>query len=708
MKRVFISSAGAVLGLLVTSSAFSKPSQVDKLISADNAKHERGPTVTTKPIGDLALLRRTTLDLIGRIPTHEEITQYQNWPASERKTKLVDKLLKDPRYADRWTVFFSDLLRIRSSATGGNSLLAYTHKAIKLNRPWDELAREIVSANGTTGKVPAVGFILGEDADPMALAAATGQMLLGVRIQCAQCHNHPFDVWKQKQFYQLATYFGKTRRVENQFSRRVYTTEAKDTNVLWPPERRKPKTRSAVLPKFPIELDEYETKPSFVKRLEAKREALRVASTKGAAGKKLDDLLEDVDTSKAFTKAGFSRDVENDVKTQTRALDVEGDLYKQSVDRTELAKLITSPYNRYFSRNMVNRLWAELVGRGFYEPVDDFQDIVSHRKTLDYLCEEFVANGYDIKWLIKTIVQTDAYALGHLTGDVSAENQQKALEAFTATRQRRMVSEALYDSIVIAGHLTDYKWPAGANIRTYTERVRVAIEPDLPKDGIPAPIKPTPENAPPNMQSGMMAMKARGGYDLENQISLNFDELLKSELKKDLQSMKQMNDAELEKKQRMQEMAAQNQNNPRMRYRYEKVERKTDDNPRFGSTMRMATPAPPAHFLRVFGQPARDGLGQFRDEMPSMRQQLMMLNGKATHEASRVGPMEPMFKYLGNGKQDIASAIRLAYLEIFTRLPDEDEMMFAKQIVGTGKPALYGMADLRWALLNSNEFRYLP
>ena len=67
-----------------------------------------------------------------------------------------------------------------------------------------------------------------------------------------------------------------------------------------------------------------------------------------------------------------------------------------------------------------------------------------------------------------------------------------------------------------------------------------------------------------------------------------------------------------------------------------------------------------------------------------------------------------MFKYLGGGKQNIADAIRLAYLEIFTRLPDGDEMIFAKQIVGTGKPALDGMADLRWALLNSNEFRYLP
>ena len=85
-----------------------------------------------------------------------------------------------------------------------------------------------------------------------------------------------------------------------------------------------------------------------------------------------------------------------------------------------------------------------------------------------------------------------------------------------------------------------------------------------------------------------------------------------------------------------------------------------------------------------------------------------MLNGKAIHEASRVGPMEPMWKLLGRGKQDIDRAIGLAYLEIFTREPTAAEWSMAREIVGAGKPALDGMADLRWALLNSNEFRYLP
>jgi hypothetical protein len=91
-----------------------------------------------------------------------------------------------------------------------------------------------------------------------------------------------------------------------------------------------------------------------------------------------------------------------------------------------------------------------------------------------------------------------------------------------------------------------------------------------------------------------------------------------------------------------------------------------------------------------------------------MRQQLMMLNGKATHEAARVGPMEPMYQYLGGEKQNIGQAIQLAYMEILTRQPSAAELTFAREVVGTGKPALAGMADLRWALLNSNEFRYIP
>ena len=688
--------------LITTLSVLAGSAKVDALLAQQNAKAEQ-PIAVAKGIDDLTFLRRASVDVIGRIPTAAEVREFQKWPATERRAKLVEKLLAHPRYADRWTVFFSDILRIRSNATGGNAFLAYLHQSLSKNRSWDAMSREMLSANGSSGKVPAVGLILGEEVDAMAMAAATSQMFLGVRMQCAQCHNHPFDVWKQKQFYELATYFGKTRRIENQFSRRVYTTEGKETTVLWPPERKKPPVRNPVAPKFPFELEEFTSVPSHVKRFEAKRAKEALAASGTAEGKSLSALLDDANPDAAFeNERGFGKAVSQEVKAATQALDIEGDLYRQSVQRTELAEKVTSPYNRYFARNMVNRMWAELIGRGFYEPVDDFQDIVTHRETLNYLSDEFVASGYDIKGLIRMIMMTEAYSRGHLAPEVALADRQSSEENFASAASRRMVSEVLYDSIVVAGHLTDYKWPAGANVRTYTERVRMV---DGVVEGGPAATR----GNTPNMDSGMITpAMGGGGYDLEGQIALNFGELLKSELEKDLASMKMMSDAELERQKQMQAMAQPGNTGPRRTYKYVEVERKVDDNPRFGSTMRIATPAPPAHFLRVFGQPARDSLANIREHTPSMRQQLMMLNGKATHEAARVGPMEPMHTLLGGDKQDVAGAIKLAYLEILTREPDAEELAFAREVVGTGKPALDGMADLRWALLNSNEFRYIP
>jgi hypothetical protein len=117
----------------------------------------------------------------------------------------------------------------------------------------------------------------------------------------------------------------------------------------------------------------------------------------------------------------------------------------------------------------------------------------------------------------------------------------------------------------------------------------------------------------------------------------------------------------------------------------------------------MATPAPPAHFLRVFGQPDRTGLGEFRDASSSLRQQLMMLNGRMTHEASRVGPLEPIHRLL---EKDPALAIDWAYQEILTRLPDAEEKSEARALLSDNPKE--GIADLRWALLNSHEFRFIP
>jgi hypothetical protein len=121
---------------------------------------------------------------------------------------------------------------LRANAPGGAQLTAYVHKAIDEGMSYDVLTRNLIRTNGRANTTPEVGFVLGDDANPLAMAAVTSQVFLGVRIGCAECHDHPFDSWTRETFYGLAAFYGKTRRIENMFTNSVYTTEAEETAVL--------------------------------------------------------------------------------------------------------------------------------------------------------------------------------------------------------------------------------------------------------------------------------------------------------------------------------------------------------------------------------------------------------------------------------------------------------------------------------------------
>ena len=722
MSRTWTVVCLAVLTAVNSGVAFAESSadgsRLSKVLNQENG--ELG--VTVKPVSlvdDTAYLRRVSVDLIGRIPSHDEIQQYLAWSTAERRSKLIDRLMADPRFTDRWTTFLADMLRLRSNSPGGSAALAFVHKAVEDDMPYDELARRFISANGKAGAVPEVAYVLGDNADPMALAGVTSQVFMGIRISCAQCHDHPFDKWTREDFYGFAAYFGKTRRYENQFTNTVYTQEMKTSTVLWPPEGDAENSeRKPVMPKFLIDLIDSKARPDFIARLESTRkaeqdliEASLAATSKSAS---IDDLLlgasdKALDRAKGKKKSSF--DVASEARRERESIDLNADMRSQSELRTDLAEMIASPRNRYFAWNFVNRTWAELVGRGIVEPVDDFQDAnpASHPKTLDFLADEFVASGFQIKPLVKMIVTSEPYQRGQATGLEEAE-QEELRAAFLAAPARRMLGEVLYDSILTAGHLFEYKHPQGVNTKTVTERIRVAVL----REGQAGAITPqslTSDGESPAMKAQVAAAMAakQAAYNLESGIELNFDDVLKKAKEKANESvvvekMAMKSDEELE----AERMQMDGNNRRRFKYVYKTVERTFDDNPIFGSAFRMASPAAPQHFVRIFGQTDRTQVGVPRDHSPSMRQALMMLNGKMTHEASRVGPFEPMHKLLVGEKANLAEAVRRAYLEILTRDPAADEVELAKSIVNDSDTTLEGMADLRWVLLNSNEFRYLP
>lgn len=681
---------------------------LDEILAKENA--EKGVTLApVSLVDDMGFARRICLDLAGRIPTGKEISAYLKWPADERRQKLVSLYMTDEGFANRWSAFLADMLRIRSTEEGGTQLLAYVHNAITTDMPYDEMCRRMISANGKAGRTPEIGFVLGDDADPMALASATAQVFMGIRISCAQCHDHPFDKWTRKDFYSVAAYFGKTLRRENNLTNTVYTTEGDKTTVLWPPEdEADADERSPLEPSFPFPyLDETESLPFLTRFENLRSEKDAKAAGQSKAGPSVDDLFANASSkTKSRLRGGFgaSMKVSTEAKDAIREIDVNADLYKRSQMRNELSRLVTSPRNRYFARALINRLWKDLVGTGFVEPIDDFRDSnpASHPKTMDYLAEEFVANDFSFRWLVKEIVSSDAYQRAHVALEVDPIERGQLEQDFLATPMRRMKAEAMYDSIVTAGHLFEVKHLPGQNPRTFQRRSRVAIETEAgPADEQTAQME---DESSSQMPDEMLV--SADGYALEKSIELDFGALLSS--KDDspmIDSMKKMTREEVEAM-RMEGMPPTA--NPRQRYETVYVEETIDDNPKYSSAYRMATPAPVGHFLRLFGQPSRVDLGEDRQENASMRQALMMLNGRLTHEAARVGQLEPVYKMMTGATPDFSKAIRYTYFEILTRLPNAAEIAEGKQIIHAGEDKLAGMADLRWILLNCNEFRFMP
>src|SRR3990172_2846590 len=134
----------SALAVMVLSVGSAVGNDVDRMLSQENQAHQ----VSRPPmpvVEDLSFLRRIYVDLIGRIPTEDEIREFQAWPAAERRENVIDKLFADERFVDRWTVFFQDMLRLRSNSPGGAALISFVHQSLSEGMPYDEMCRRLIS-----------------------------------------------------------------------------------------------------------------------------------------------------------------------------------------------------------------------------------------------------------------------------------------------------------------------------------------------------------------------------------------------------------------------------------------------------------------------------------------------------------------------------------------------------------------------------------
>jgi hypothetical protein len=162
---------------------------------------------------DQEFIRRACLDLCAALPTPDEVKAFVADAAKDKRAKLIDKLLDRPEYADFWTLKWADVLRNNRKTVqvkGAHVYQTWLHQHIEKNTPWDEVVRELLTADGSTFANPPANYYRVAQ-EPTVLAESTAQLFFGVRMQCAKCHNHPFERWTQDDYYSLAAFFARVK-----------------------------------------------------------------------------------------------------------------------------------------------------------------------------------------------------------------------------------------------------------------------------------------------------------------------------------------------------------------------------------------------------------------------------------------------------------------------------------------------------------------
>lgn len=354
---------------------------------------------------DAEFARRAALDIVGRIPTYTELTEFLDSEARDKRARFVDQLLDKPDYIQNSASIWGNLLVGRTNNRGGGraALDRWLRNAFYTNIPYDQFVKELISAEGSSDDNGAVVF-LSSHLNEMAVPATsiTARLFLGRQLQCTQCHNHPFNDWQQAQFWGMNAFFRGTRRQGNP-NRGAVTLTDNPAALMVDFEKRNGTMQSA------------------------RRQFFDGDGTQIAALDVTVDILE---------------------------LKARGEKRAQASPREELASYIVDPDKPFLAETQVNRVWGNLFGYGFTKPVDDMgpHNPASHPELLQYLAGQFREAGYDNKRLIRWIAASDAYNLTSRFNDGNLDDNPAAGEMpiFSHMYLKQFRAEQLYDSLLIA------------------------------------------------------------------------------------------------------------------------------------------------------------------------------------------------------------------------------------------------------------------
>ncbi len=302
--------------------------QLDQLVEDHLKRLQLTPTSLAD---DYTFIRRAYVSIVGRVPTADQVRAFVADSDSDKYARLTENLLYDPGYALLWSLRWSDLLRNEQkvmSEKGADGWHRWMTDQIASDRPLDQFVHDMLTTIGSTYDHPAASFHR-THRDPETAAESIGQVFLGVRLQCARCHNHPFDNWKQDDYYGLAAYFTTIERKQVENS---------------------PKDK---FDKHIISGDE------VISLTDNKAEIFHPGRAEKIGPKPLTDLV-------TFSESEETPE-EGESKTESKPSPLDS-----------LARWLTEN-NRMFARNMANRIWYHLMGVGIVDPPDDFATPTHHR-----------------------------------------------------------------------------------------------------------------------------------------------------------------------------------------------------------------------------------------------------------------------------------------------------------------------------------------
>jgi hypothetical protein len=639
--------------------------EIDHLVESANQEKKIEPNPI---IDDATFLRRSYLNIIGRIPTYIEAKLFLDRESEDKREKLIEELTNSPGFSSRLFNFYANLLRLNTSQEQfGLGWHIWLRDAVKANRPYDEIVNQMLSASGHCSTNPEVGYYLRDRGMLLDNVSNTAKVFLGTQIGCAQCHDDPFEDWTQKEYYQLAA-----------FGSEINYSSAEANKKIREVVEYKAKLRGE--------------KPAAQLTKKEARERLRLSKSEA---RDLRTLFRNFNNNSISQKDGKTLKLPTDYQyNDGKPNDVVsphvlfGAIPTSAADGSRLqqfADWTTSRSNPMFSKVIANRMWKHALGYGLVEPVDNWTDRsnIAHEEVLEVLVQILHTTDFDLRETLRVIYHTKLFQREACDFEITDGR----VHDFRGPLLRRMSAEELYDSLLTLskGNIDEatnenqlqkwanYKGEINSLLSASPQRI---IELDDAADIVEDALREPQAEARKLREQREKA--ARDGDALkERQLSQKLHSLYQkmNEIRKEAEAKQKQNFS----------MAMMNRI------------RSNDRTPLRASEM--SQPFRPGSLPRDFGASDRNTTNA-QHTHASIPQALTMLNGKQIENLiTKNGRLGKMLKEFHRENERLA----VLYLSIYNSYPSSEEETMLKQY-SRSKQDIYILAK---AMLNSKRFIFV-